>query len=79
MSVRPLDGIYILNKRQVNKLRKRFPALFSEVVDGKVVPIEVNDNDVHIIIPSFPDQPVGIHSPPERWLGDISYKEAWRL
>jgi len=72
-----IGGPFTLNKRQVNKLRKQFPALFSEVIDGKRVPIEVED--IHIIVPQSPSDPVEVHSAPGRWLGDITFEAAWRL
>jgi hypothetical protein len=70
--------VFSLNKRQVNKLRKQFPALFQEVVGGKVVPIDAKD--IHIALPE-PGQTdlVEVFCAPGRWLGDIPLKAAWRL
>jgi hypothetical protein len=72
-----MSQTYTLNKKQVNKLRKQFPALFEHVVGGKRVPIEVED--VHLVLPDSPSDPVEVHCAPGIWLGDIPFSAAWRL
>ena len=71
------NTVYTLNKAQERKLRKRFPALFEEVIGGKRVSIEVED--LYIILPSDPSGLVEVHCAPGRWLGDISFEEAYKL
>lgn len=76
--------LYTLNRRQIGKLYKIAPALFINVVDGKQVinlpealAIDIPPNPTEDTVPVFEINPKTHEL--KAWIGDIRFKEAWRL